>query len=612
MAPTNPYLAPGMIARPAARATPAAPNPYAAPGMETNAGEPQNSGNGSFIGNLWRSLLQGGESFFGGLEKANQADAAANRGKTLAQRALDPQGIATAADIALATSPANIGEGTAFGAIRKPMPPRAAEGRLADFDKTGVAPDVATIGQGHSAKLANKLNRALPGSPVQKGIRQRLAQTATASERIAGRYGSAETPEVAGKMVKGKLHDFSEDNKEVEEDRAKLTALMHGAPPIPMTKPLALLQEFKGTFPRAQSIINMFEEKLRPKTETIPAKFSPVLDESGNPIQTEAEKTIQSGGELPLKKALEGRTFVGYHLTHPSFGPDTIPYSQLQRLYGAITEEIRAAAARRGPAALQAFERSNFMYQQKMQIIKRVLPLVQPKSGDGVFAAINAAAQREGSRGADIDLLTTAKHIMGKDWGNVGAAMIRRFGEPLPGAPRVGGEPEFSVSSWATNWNRLSARAKDAIFGDDVPGSNRAALESLARVVNAQRSVAHLAGQSPTGEANALFRAFEGMVTMMAGQRFPYETATAIGAAYGLGKLMMSPKFTRWWTKLPRMLHEGMVPQKAAQLLLRSAAGASEDGEQPQPSKASKAPASKIGDKGPAGGTITGKGADAL
>jgi hypothetical protein len=180
------------------------------------------------------------------------------------------------------------------------------------------------------------------------------------------------------------------------------------------------------------------------------------------------------------------------------------------------------------------------------------------------------------------------------------AAAIRRMGVPTPGAPRLAGEPEFSIASFAANWNRLSARAKDMLFGEDTPGSNRAALEALARAVNAQRNVLHLAGQSPTGEINAMLTALATLVDgFMRGGRTPEMAAggAVIAGSYGLARLLMSPAFTRWMFRLPRILREGNSPQHAAQILLR-ALGAS-GGATARP---------RVGDTGPQGGVVTGVG----
>jgi hypothetical protein len=258
---------------------------------------------------------------------------------------------------------------------------------------------------------------------------------------------------------------------------------------------------------------------------------------------------------MPELKEL--RTQIGYELDTGGGGPDKIPRGQLKQLYGAISSDIQAAAKRRGPAAANALAVADFNYGTRMRVIDAIQPLIQEGvSAEGAFRTLNTAA-----RGGNASLLRQAQKTMRPDeWRDVGATIISRLGEPTPGTASAG---PFSISSYATNWNKLSGPAKDALFGPNVPDSPRSGMETLARVAGYQQQVARLANVSHSGEQMNLFRIAEVALAGFLAHGFPIGTATGVGTAYGAARALMSPGFTKWIYGLPVTIR-GMPSFEAA------------------------------------------------
>jgi hypothetical protein len=456
---------------------------------------------------------------------------------------------------------------------------------LKDFESQGVSPNVPTIGQGGPSGLTATAGMRLPvvAPVIRKAVTQQLDETGAAAERAASQFGTPGDTYAAGSAIENALKRFANDKSQATLDYGQFRQSMQGAPPAPMANTLRVVNDMMGRFPNAPGLTGLFtkspiarlREEIQPRTETIPAKTSAMLDQFGRPAITQPAQTVQKGGVMSMPEIEELRTQVGYQLEHPSFGPDQMPRAQLKRLYAAITNDMRNAARSRGPAALNALSRATTNYGIRMKMIDRLDPLVSGDSRERIFARLTTAAQQTGF-GGDAGLLQAAKKVLSpQEWGDFGASVISRLGERTPGAKDVLSEAHFSPSSFVTNYAKLSSRAKDMIFGFDTPGSPRANLETLTRVSQAEKNVGKLANVSHSGEliiggglvleaAQAAWRALTaGHVGELAGW------GTAVGVGYGFAKMLMSPQFARWLYSVPKggVVTPAMVSIAAANLL---------------------------------------------
>lgn len=666
MASANPYLAPGMIARPAARAAPGGANPYAAPGMGTNAGAPGESSSwphptvaseaihdplGDFGTPLslmrhetaplvphawmgvWNSILdfidpERSKRPLPTTEKQAIAMMEDQLGHSLKNYAVSLGGAAMEGGIPLE------GDFAPAGKIVE----RAA--RLRDFEKAGVPPRIPTVGQARQSGMIAKLGRNLPASPIARGMRQDLDATHAAAERLAAAHGGAAVPpDQAALSAQTAVKGFLKNNKQAKANYAEVDRLMHGAPNSTVPAARGVADQIRQRFASIPELRDFFTKPIvkkvlgaiEPQTEHIPEKISSILPgefrgrsgnliEAGKPIVTRPAHDVTHLPDVHWKDIKELRTEIDYTLRNLGQSANREARRQLYQLRGALTQDMYAVARSKGPAAVAALQKANADYAERMRIYNELAPLVASDNPDRTFSGINLAAEKNPRTQTtrDLPLLQAARKAMAPDeWHSLGAALIRRLGTPTPGAPREPGAPDFSITAFATNWNRLSESAKDELFGTPKPDSTRDALETLGRVANAQRNVLHLAAQSPTSEGTAILAAMGFVVDgLMRGAHSPefVGAGATMGASYGIAKLLMWPRFAKWMYRLPKMLNSGTTPQRAAQMLLRDALGSAEITPQPEQPKRSpqKASVSKIGDRGPAGGTVTSIGAGAL
>jgi len=466
-------------------------------------------------------------------------------------------------------SPGNIG--------RASVPPGnpAATARLKDFEAQGITPSVPVVGQGRATGIAAQAGRILPFSPVQRGIERNTLEMQGATERAAAGLGTAVDEFAGGNVARNAMTRFASDKSQAKSDYNTFFGHMRGAPDAPIPNTLRVLTDLKGRFPNAPGLTGIFtappilrmEEELRPRTVSIPGQTSPVLNQFGQPTTVTPAQTVQKGGKLGMDELKAMRSRIGEKLESPTIGPDSIPRGELKQLYGALTEDMRSAAAARGPAAVRALAKAEGNYKIRMGIIDRLDAITNKDAPEGVFQALDRAATTGG--GQDSGLLSAVKRVTTPaEWNDIGSAVIRRLGNPKPGQPRAPGEPDFSVGSLATNWRKLTPRAKDMLFGPDKPGTPRAGLEELSRVAASLQNVGKLANTSHTAEVGAAFAMVGELFGSLAAGRVPIPELAAYAGSYGASKLLMSPAFARWLYKAPSLVGSTPSPAGASAALV--------------------------------------------
>jgi hypothetical protein len=114
--------------------------------------------------------------------------------------------------------------------------------------------------------------------------------------------------------------------------------------------------------------------------------------------------------------------------------------------------------------------------------------------------------------------------------------------------PRDPNVPDFSVDAFSTNWQKLSPKAKDVLFGPDNPGTPRAGLEQLGRVTADLRNLGRMSGHSGhfgPMQAAGVSSIITELITMMSMGRAPIKELAGLSGAYGVSKMLMTPWFAK-------------------------------------------------------------------
>ena len=443
------------------------------------------------------------------------------------------------------------------GAAMRPL--TAKQQAYQDYQSLGIRATPPAVSPSGAPALASQglIRMPFAGPPIREALGETSAGTAGAAERLAGEYGAAATNEEAGDTLQTGLNAFAgakgapirtvgtmtpseivaaptwatsvQTKADMLYDRAN--TLVDQSAQLPLTNTLQEFRRLENEFPSAPAI----GQRMTNPT-----------------IRGYADDIEAAGGTLTPPEAGRIRSYLGMLMRDPGARGD-IPQGDIKRAYGAMTDDLRANAENYGPDAISAFDRANQYYSAANKRLDTLEPLMGGTAADA-FNKVNAAS---GTRRANVDMLTQLSRSMPPDeWSDVGAGLIRRMGQPEEGGA-------FSPSSFATNWKKVTPGARDVLFGENQPGSNREALEALARVAGNQQQLSKLQNVSHTAEVGAgLYGGMEVARHLWENGLSPQLVLSAIGAGVGAhtaSRLLMSPGFARWLYGLPSVAR-GMVP----------------------------------------------------
>lgn len=199
--------------------------------------------------------------------------------------------------------------------------------------------------------------------------------------------------------------------------------------------------------------------------------------------------------------------------------------------------------------AASAYRNADKFWKQRVEQIDTILAPVIGKKGEKSSVASFQAIERMARGGDSKQLSRLLSSLPEEDAGAVTATIIDRLGQAAPGAQdAVGGV--FSPSTFLTNWNKLSPRAKNVLFSPE----QRNALNDLATVTSGMKGAARYANVSQTGGVVASL-ATGGALTQFF--TAPVSTTAFLAGQYGLGRLMSSPAYVRWLTRGAKLAESG-------------------------------------------------------
>lgn len=335
------------------------------------------------------------------------------------------------------------------GAVRgrDPGPVRQAIG---DFAAAGTTP---SIGQATGSRAAQALETLVGNVPGGAGRMERFGrgQTQAVSRRmddiaagLSSRGGSA-TPQQTGRTI---VQGIEGPGGYMERFRA-LSNRLYGE----------LDQQIpRGTQVPASNAAAYLSGQASPiagANATSAMLANPKLAS----IRQALEADITAGnGRLPYQALASVRSRVGEMISEAGLLPD-IPTRQLRALYGALSQDMRAAAQAAGPAAEKAFNRANNHFKYGTARLERIEHVIDKSGGPekvyaAAFGGINQGATTLRSVMQSLD--KTAQR-------ELTASFVRRMGRANSSQQNAAGDA-FSMETFLTNWDKVSPEARRALF----------------------------------------------------------------------------------------------------------------------------------------------------
>jgi hypothetical protein len=320
---------------------------------------------------------------------------------------------------------------------------------------------------------------------------------------------------------------------------------------VPLEKPVsvgstqAALSKLTGDIEGAEAISGVLSN---PKVREIAGAFA---------------QDVGEAGQLPYGAVKQLRTKVGNMLAGGDIITDA-PRAELKQLYGALSDDLKAAADTAGPEASKAFSRANEFYKAGLNRVDNFLTRLSNKAKpEDAFRNVTSGT-REGATA----LRETLRSLKPTERNVVVASVIKRMGRARPGAQDELGEV-FSTETFLTNWNSLSKEAKSALMG--ASKQTRGMAKNLDSVAATAARIRESGGvlSNPSGTAPLaanLAAAFTATGGALAGDVVvPLVTGGVVASAAATSKLMTSPNFVRWLAKSTE-IPAAKLPQYLARL----------------------------------------------
>jgi hypothetical protein len=405
--------------------------------------------------------------------------------------------------------------------------------RMETFRQVGTEP---SVGQATELNFIQGLETLLSRFPGGQGLYRQFSQRQ--NQQLGNTTRTGVSAEDAGRAIEQGTQDFIGRTKQTWQQldndvAAKIPAGARFAP----ANTVQALDQLTSAIPGAE--------------KTTAALVNPKIAE----IKANVAADLQANnGVMPYEALRALRTRVGSMIDDSLVSG--VPQRELKKLYGALSQDLGAAADQAGAGA--EFARQNQYYRARMDRIEQTLDRVLGKTPEDTFARFMPK---------DADQVTTVRAVMRSLEPDqrqiVTDAVVNRLGRATPGVQNEVGDV-FSPERFLTSWNKLSDGAKEQLFADPKMRRN---LDALAKVSENLRIGAKVFA-NPSGTAGAAapmgigYLGARGAADLAMGnvsgavQHFGTAGTLLGGAAIG-AKMLTSPAVVEWLAQYPTARPEG-------------------------------------------------------
>lgn len=422
------------------------------------------------------------------------------------------------------------------------------QSRLQDFKSVGITnPPAGAVSGSRAIQGAEKALLDMPASAnIMETARDRvLGQVKQAADDLVSEIGEAKTKQGAGEVIRTASKEaISRIEARVDTVYEKAFDLVGADTKVSVDAVKKLGEALKGELAKA------------PKS---------MKDKLGGAIR-EIDDIVSDAGEEGLSfSALRAiRTAIGKNLKQSGPQATGAQNASMKLVYGALTDDMSAAAKAAGPDAAQALSLADrytrFQMQKTVPLLKKI---VEFDADEKAFNFAMSAAKDGGS-----NLAKLRRNFKPEEWDTVAATVLNKIGMAKPGAQDAAGDT-FSINTFLTNWSTMSQEAKAALFAGSRYKDIRPALDAFVRNIGALKETERLTNTSGTGRQlayQAVLSALGGGAGLAAGGDIESAGAGVAGAViapWATAKLITNPAFTRWLANLGATNVNGMIPQLA-------------------------------------------------
>ena len=410
----------------------------------------------------------------------------------------------------------------------------AAQEMYRRFQKLGIDPPA---GASTGSRTLGTLEQSLGSTPASTNIMQDaaekvMAQTKAAVDKIISGFGDPKTVQGAGQVIREATVKAAERFGSAKERiYDEVWDLVGARTPVALNAVSALRETL--------------ENQLADASRSLGPTLKPVIKQLKN-----LEKDANETGGLIFERLRQIRTDIGKNLANPVLSGGTSAQNQYQKLiYGALTEDMSAAAAQVGPKAARKLKSADKFVKEWMKNNHKLLEKINNFDADE--RALGFAMQVAKDGGTALQKLR--ENFLPEEWDTVAATVLHRMGLATSGAQDATGTA-FSVSTFMTSWSKLAPEAKKALFGGSRYEEAYKGLETLVEAMSSLKGMEKLTNTSNTGRNLIAFTT----ISTLAGGLGALGTGDVSGAGGAVvttilapraaAKLITNPRFIKWLT----------------------------------------------------------------
>ena len=415
-------------------------------------------------------------------------------------------------------------------AIKSKLAGSGAAQRLKDLVANNITPRPGLVSTSPVVQGLDKSLESIPSGmgPTLAARTQTIDEIQNAANDIASQYGRVMSKAGAGDVLRMGAKSAAGRIKD------RQSALYDAA-----------FNRVGADTPVAVPAVQALRQSLVDAASQAPESLTPSVSRALQ--QTDRILADAQNGGVPFKALRQVRTNLRRDLDNPVLLGSTGSQNEaLQKVYGALTEDMRSAAQQAGAGhELTIADRyTRFQMNQTAPTLEKIAKMEEP--GKVYEWALS------GSRDDATRLARIRRSLNADEWDDFSGTVLGRMGLSNPGVQDAAGEA-FSPATFLTNWNKLSPQAKNTLFGGTRYAQLRPSLDSLTRTIGSMKEVDRLGNPSGTARGlgwQALLGALGGGWAGGAEGAAAAAGATVV-APYAAAKLITNPRFARWLASAP-------------------------------------------------------------
>jgi len=342
----------------------------------------------------------------------------------------------------------------------------------------GVLPTAGMQGRGAAMMEAGFETSPFSTGQIIAGRERAIGEMTEAAKRASERVGMPTSMEMAGEALQSGAKKFASDFTKKSELLYKQVD-NYIRPDDLIVAP--------NTAQALQEIVQFAADNPEIAREIGVSRYQSIL------------KGLSEGGietAVPYQMVKDLRSTFGEAIGNMTGPLADMSQAKIKRIYGALSQDMEAAAQASGPEAYKAWKRANDYYRAgATRIEDNLARITDAATSQDAYNRLQSILIEGNARQSTNQLMQIRKSLPKDDFDTFRSTLISNLGRAKAGAQSAEGDV-FSPNVFLTNYNRINPSARKIVFGEAD-----AELQKLAKTVEMAKDAAAQLNTSRTAPA---------------------------------------------------------------------------------------------------------------